>query len=656
MTADPGEVRRRVDAVWKLDSARIVATLTRLVHDVGLAEELAQDALVAALEQWPATGVPDIPAAWLTTVARRRAVDHLRRASRLEGERDDVAADPGTDDAETEDDDPDDVLRLMFLTCHPALDRPARVALTLRLLGGLSDEQIARAFLTDAITVGRRVAAAKRALAGAGLEPATDSGRLASVLEVVYLVFNEGYAATAGDDLLRPELCTEALRLGHLLADRAPGVAEVHGLVALMELQASRAAARTGPDGDPVPLHEQDRGRWDPVRVRRGLATLLRAREATTAAGVSPGPYVLQAAIAACHAQARDADGTDWHRIADLYAALDRLAPNPVVTLNRAVAVGRAHGPAAGLALVDPLRDDPALHDSHLVASVRADLLERADRPGDAGDEYERAATLTRNAAERRVLRRRATTLRAGADRGPTLGPTVDDFLAGLAPATARSYGQTLTRLRRDLGDATPLAHLDADRVDRVCTTAWAHTAARTWNRHRAAVRAFGRWAQGRWAGLDALAGVAPDRRPVVADRAPSLSRDRVDALCADGRFPLRDRALWSLLGESGATVTAALALDVDHLDLDDRASRGAGGAAPLCWRRRTAVLLADLVAGRASGPLFLSDRRPAPARPVAPADRCAVTGRRRLSYERAEYLFKQATAGRTLRQLRSCE
>ncbi|CAA9220756.1 MAG: RNA polymerase ECF-type sigma factor, partial [uncultured Actinomycetospora sp.] len=469
---DP-EHRARVDAVWKLESARIVAALVRMVHDVGLAEELAQDALVAALEQWPSAGVPDNPGAWLTAVAKRRAVDHLRRAERAErahsalahadepAESDEAADGTGDEDA--------DVLRLMFLSCHPALRTEQRSALVLRLLGGLRTDEIARAFLVDEATAARRIADAKRTLAQVGAAfamPDRDelAARLSSVLEVVYLVFNEGYAATSGQDLLRPDLCGQALRLGHRLAALAPREPEVHGLVALMELAASRAAARTGPAGEPVPLHEQDRGRWDPVHVRRGFTAMLRARDHLGARdlGGSPGPYVLQAAIAVCHAQARRPEDTDWAAIATLYDRLAALLPTPVVALNRAVAVGRAHGPEAGLAIVDALRDDPRLRDYHLLPGVRADLLDRLGRDEEARREYARAAALTRNDAERAVLAARAA---GPADvAAPPTGPTLEDrvaaFLAGLDAPAARAYGQTLRRLVRGLGGTTPATAL----------------------------------------------------------------------------------------------------------------------------------------------------------------------------------------------------
>ncbi|MGW4893306.1 DUF6596 domain-containing protein [Kitasatospora sp. NPDC004240] len=729
------DAHRTVDAVWKLESARIVATLTRMVRDVGLAEELAQDALVAALEQWPVSGVPANPAAWLTTIAKRRAVDHIRRAQRLErkqeelghellrsgdpfeagrpeyrdGSGEEYGEEPGAR-PEPESSEPgpgsgpgsgpgfgsgqDDVLRLMFISCHPVLPTEARVALTLRLLGGLTAEEIARAFLTTGTAVTQRIAAAKRTLAQERVPfelPAADelAERLSSVLEVVYLVFNEGYSATSGDDLIRPALCHEALRLGRLLAELAPGEAEVHGLVALMEIQASRSAARTGPDGEPVQLHEQNRGRWDQLLIRRGFAAMLRARRT----GGAPGPYVLQAAIAVCHAQARTAEETDWAQIATLYGALERLLPTSVVRLNRAVAVGMAYGPGAGLDLLDALVTDPVLRDYHLLPSVRGDLLARQGRSEEAAREFRRAAALTRNAAERAFLLRRADDLPGGRPAGVTLAQAAEAFLArdGAEAATVRSYGQTLRRLCLDLGGDTPLTGLDAERVGRAFTAAWGTTAARTWNRHRAAVRSFAAWAAGSagsaWAagatgsagGTAGVAGLAAGigrrtepRTGGDASGTPPLGDGIddgwLDALWARTDLPLRERVLWRLLHESGAPVTTVLALNVEDLDLDDRRTRaGAGsrtrsgpGAGRVGWRSATARLLPQLIGGRTRGPLFLSDRRPGPARTPAAADLCPETGRRRLSYERAEYLFKRATRtldpageGYTLRRLR---
>ncbi len=405
---------RVVEAVWRIESAKLVAALARVTGDVGLAEELAQDALVAALERWPETGVPDKPAAWLMATAKHRAVDVFRRAERLERK----TAELGRELVEAEEPDwaaaldevvEDDLLRLVFTACHPVLSREARVALTLRLLGGLTTAEIARAFLVPESTVAQRVVRAKRTLAAAHvpfeLPTAADLPvRLASVLEVVYLVFNEGYAATAGRDWTRPELCDEALRLGRILAGLTPGEPEVHGLVALMELQASRVRARTGPDGEPVLLLDQDRARWDHVLVGRGLAALRRAER--TGAGL--GPYGLQAAIAACHARARTAEETDWVRIAALYEALAELAPSPVVELNRAVAVSRAYGPAAGLEIVDALVGVPALRGYHLLPAARGDLLLQLGRTAEARVEFDRAAGLTRNERERTLLLDRA--------------------------------------------------------------------------------------------------------------------------------------------------------------------------------------------------------------------------------------------------------
>ncbi|HEX6417037.1 MAG TPA: RNA polymerase sigma factor [Acidimicrobiales bacterium] len=413
------DVHRTIGAVWTMESPRIIARVARLVGDVGTAEELAQDALVAALERWPGAGVPDNPGAWLMATARNRAIDLLRRRDRLARKHDQVGhelevrrqiAESASGGAPEPDEDVgDDLLRLMFIACHPVLSRPARVALTLRLLGGLTTAEIARAVLVPEPTIAQRIVRAKRTLAAARvpfeLPPRDELGpRLASVLEVIYLVFNEGYAATAGDDWLRPELCSEALRLGRVLAALAPEEPEVHGLVALMEIQASRTRARTGPRGEPVLLLDQNRGLWDWAQIRRGLAALERAE----GLGGSPGPYTLQAAIAACHARARAAADTDWARIADLYGALARVSPSPVVELNRAVAVSMASGPAAGLALVDRLAGEPALAGYHLLPSVRGDLLSKLGRHAEARRELERAASLTRNARERTLLLARA--------------------------------------------------------------------------------------------------------------------------------------------------------------------------------------------------------------------------------------------------------
>jgi RNA polymerase sigma factor (sigma-70 family) len=427
------DVRRVVDAVWRMESARLVGALARVTGDVGLAEELGQDALVAALEQWPQTGVPDRPGAWLMATAKHRAIDTFRRAERLRAR----TAELGRALEVEQDDEPDwaaaldevvedDVLRLVLMSCHPVLSREARVALTLRLVGGLTTDEIARAFLVPGATVAQRIVRAKRTLGAAKVPFEVPAGpdftaRLSSVLEVIYLVFNEGYAATAGEDWTRPELCHEALRLGRILAALTPAEAEVHGLVALMEIQASRLRARVGADGEPVLLTDQDRSRWDRVLIGRGLAALARA-EGT---GRSLGPYALQAAIAACHARARTVEETDWPRIAALYEALAQLAPSPVVELNRAVAVSRAYGPAAGLELADALTEAPALRGYHLLPSVRGDLLEQLGRSAEARAEFERAAAMTRNERERALLRSRA------AANGPENRPGISSGSAG---------------------------------------------------------------------------------------------------------------------------------------------------------------------------------------------------------------------------------
>jgi RNA polymerase sigma-70 factor (ECF subfamily) len=416
--ADP---HRAIEAVWRIESARIIAGLARMVRDVGLAEELAQEALVAALESWPASGVPDNPGAWLMAAAKNRALDHFRRNKLLERKHEELGRELEIEqemasaefDAALDDDIGDDLLRLMFIACHPVLSTEARVALTLRLLGGLTTEEIARAFLVSEATVAQRIVRAKRALADARVPfevpPADErAARLSSVLEVIYLVFNEGYSATAGEDWMRPALCEEALRLGRILAELAPKEPEVHGLVALMEIQASRAWARVGPSGEPVLLLDQDHARWDQLLIRRGLAALERAE----ALGGALGPYARQAAIAACHARARTAGETDWRRIAALYEALARLAPSPVVELNRAVALAMAFGPAAGLPLVDALTSEPALKSYHLLPSVRGDLLAKLGRFDEARAEFERAASLTRNARERTLLLDRARACR----------------------------------------------------------------------------------------------------------------------------------------------------------------------------------------------------------------------------------------------------
>ncbi|MET8160593.1 RNA polymerase sigma factor [Sphaerisporangium sp. NPDC005289] len=427
------QAHRAIDQVWRAESARVTAGLARVVRDIGVAEELAQDALVAALEQWPREGVPDNPGAWLMAVGRRRAIDLIRRRERLarkveelghelltEGRDDDAALAALEDslDGGIE----DDILRLVFTACHPVLSTEARVALTLRLLGGLRTEEIARAFLTGEATVAQRIVRAKRALSDARVPfevpaGAELAGRLSSVLEVIYLIFNEGYTATAGDDWMRPALCDEALRLGRVLAGLMPREPEVHGLVALMEIQASRSAARVGPSGEPVLLLEQDRGRWDRAAIGRGLAALERAEATGGATGGAPGPYTLQAAIAACHARAGRADDTDWGRIAALYETLVRQVPSPVVELNRAVALAMAFGPEAGLALVEELAADPALKGYHLLPSVRGDLLFRLGRTAEAREEFQRAAALTRNDRERTLLLSRAAAC-APADAG----------------------------------------------------------------------------------------------------------------------------------------------------------------------------------------------------------------------------------------------
>jgi RNA polymerase sigma factor (sigma-70 family) len=644
------DAHRTVDAVWKLESARIIAGLTRMVHDVGLAEELAQDALVAALEQWPESGVPDNPGAWLMAIAKRRAIDHIRRSQRLERKQEQLAYEL---DQEQEPEQ-DDALRLMFISCHPLLPTEARVALTLRLLGGLTTEEIGRAFLVNEPKIAQRIAAAKRTLAERRVPfelPAGDelSGRLSSVLEVIYLIFNEGYSATSGDDLMRPGLCLEALRLGRLLAQLAPQETEVHGLVALMEIQASRSAARTGPAGEPIQLHEQNRGRWDQLLIRRGFTAMLQARKL----GGRPGPYLLQAAIAVCHAQAKTAEDTDWAQIATLYEALSRLLPTPIVQLNQAVAVAMAHGPQAGLALVDALIADATLRDYHLLPAVRGDLLARLGRADEARLEFERAASLTKNVAERAFLRRRADEI-AVAEPVATLGQTAQEFLGreDLDAETIRSYGQTLRRLCLTLGDRLPLASLTAEQVARVFEMAWGEAAAKTWNRHRSAVRSFAAWAEL----PDLTTGL--DRRAEPPPSTATIDSLELEMLCRRPDLPLRERTLWRLLHESAAGVTVVLSLNIENLDLDDRRARA--GGTWVSWRSETARLLPHLVGDRTRGPLFLAERRPGPARTPTDTDLCPETGRRRLSYPRAEYLFKQATKpldptgnGYTLRQLK---
>ncbi|MFN8533410.1 MAG: RNA polymerase sigma factor [Dehalococcoidia bacterium] len=412
------DVAQAIEAVWRIEAARLIAGLTRLVRDVGLAEDLAQDALVAALEQWPDDGIPDNPGAWLMAVGKRRAIDRRRRDVRLAAKQEQLGRDLAVDQdlaalelaaVIDEDDVGDDLLRLIFIACHPVLSTEARVALTLRLLGGLTTSEIARAFLVPEPTVAQRIVRAKRTLSAAGVpfelpHGADRAARLASVLEVIYLIFNEGYAATAGDDWMRTALCEDALRLGRILAQLTPDEPEVHGLVALMEIQASRAGARSGPDGEPIVLLEQNRARWNHLLIQRGLAALDRAEHL----GGALGPYALQAAIAACHARARTAEETDWERIAALYDALAQLVPSPVVELNRAVALAMAFGPATGLELVDQLTGEPSLRGYHHLPSVRGDLLVKLGRYAEARQELERAASLTGNARERALLLARA--------------------------------------------------------------------------------------------------------------------------------------------------------------------------------------------------------------------------------------------------------
>jgi RNA polymerase sigma factor (sigma-70 family) len=416
----PPTTNAAIEAVWRIESAKIVAGLARMTRDVGLAEELAQDALVTALEKWPQVGLPDNPGAWLMAAAKNRALDHFRHAKLVAVKHEEIGRDMEEGftpdfDAALEDDIGDDLLRLIFTACHPVLSTEARAALTLKLLCGLTTEEIARAFLVPEPTVAQRIVRAKRTLSEARVPFEVPSGdelgsRLASVLEVVYLVFNEGYSATAGDDWMRPALCEDALRLGRILAELAPEEPEVHGLVALMEIQASRFRARSGSSGEAVLLLDQDRSRWDHVLVRRGLAALERAGKT----GGALGPYTLQAAIAACHAQARTPEETDWKRIVALYDALAQLMPSPVVELNRAVAVSMAYGPEEGLALVDAIAAEPTLRGYHLLPSVRGDFLQKLGRLDEARGEFERAASLTRNAREVRLLLDRAAALHSG--------------------------------------------------------------------------------------------------------------------------------------------------------------------------------------------------------------------------------------------------
>jgi RNA polymerase sigma factor (sigma-70 family) len=415
------DTHRAIDAVWRIERARLIAGLVRVVRDVGLAEELAQDALVSALEQWPGNGIPEKPGAWLMAAAKNRAVDRFRRAKLIERKHAELGLELEAGgqvtapdlDAALDDDIGDDLLRLIFTACHPVLATEARVALTLRLLGGLTTEEIARAFLVPEPTIAQRIVRAKRTLAEKRVPFEVPHGeergdRLASVLEVVYLIFNEGYSATAGDAWIRPQLCEEALRLGRVLAGLAPREPEVHGLVALMEIQASRFAARTSPSGEPILLLDQNRARWDRLLIRRGLAALARAEAEAAESSEALGPYALQAAIAACHARAVTADATDWERIASLYGTLANVTPSPVVELNRAVAVSMASGPAAGLALIDAIAGVPAMKAYHLLPSVRGDLLQKLGRLEEARAEFERAAGLTRNDRERKLLRDRA--------------------------------------------------------------------------------------------------------------------------------------------------------------------------------------------------------------------------------------------------------
>ena len=414
MTTD---IHRTIDAVWRIESARIIASLTRITRDVGISEELAQDALVAALEQWPSSGVPDNPGAWLMAIAKNRAIDRFRRSKILERKHQELGhelktqQDSAMPDFElaSDDDISDDLLRLVFISCHPVLSTEARVALTLRLLGGLTTQEIARAFLVPEPTIAQRIVRAKRTLTEARVPFEVPRGsnraaRLSSVLEVLYLIFNEGYSATAGDDWMRPALCEDALRLGRILAELASAESEVHGLVALMEIQASRAKARVTPTGEPILLLDQNRARWDQLLIHRGLSALERAEKL----GGAIGPYALQAAIAACHARAHAAEETDWPRIVALYDALAQVTPSPIIELNRAVAVAMAFGPEAGLELVDELLTEPSLKNYHFLPSVRGDFLFKLSRFAEARAEFGRAAELTRNARERKLLLDRA--------------------------------------------------------------------------------------------------------------------------------------------------------------------------------------------------------------------------------------------------------
>lgn len=420
------DIHRVVEAVWRIECARLIAGLARIVRDVGVAEDLAQGAVVAALEQWQRDGIPDNPGAWLMATAKHHAIDLIRRNVRLEQKYQELGRALEIEqeltvsdfDAVRDDDMDDDLLRLIFVACHPVLSREARVALTLRLLGGLTTDEIARAFLVSEPTIAQRIVRAKRTLAEARVpfevpQNADRAARLSSVLEVIYLIFNEGYTATAGEDWMRPALCEEALRLGRILAELAPNEPEVHGLVALMEIQASRLRARVNARGEPIPLLEQNRARWDQLLIQRGLAALRRAESF----GGALGPYTLQAAIAACHARAHTPQETDWERIVALYDALAQVAPSPIVELNRAVAVGMAYGPAAGLEIIDSLTSEPSLQNYHLLPSVRGDFLRKLNRFAEARAEFERAAALTRNARERALLLERAAALQTKESR-----------------------------------------------------------------------------------------------------------------------------------------------------------------------------------------------------------------------------------------------
>jgi RNA polymerase sigma factor (sigma-70 family) len=411
------ETHRAIEAVWKIESARLIAGLTRIVRDVGVAEELAQDALVTALEKWPEAGIPDNPGAWLMGTAKHRAIDFLRRGTLVDRKHEDLGREmaeremqvPDMMAATIDDNVGDDMLRLVFIACHPVLSTEARVALTLRLLGGLTTDEIARAYLTSEPTIAQRIVRAKRTLKDSRVpfevpQGADFTARLSSVLQVIYLIFNEGYSATAGDDWMRPALCEEALRLGRILAELAPNEPEAHGLIALMEIQASRANARIGASGEPILLLDQDRSRWDWLLINRGLAALARAEQLRP----KRGPYTIQAALAACHARAATADETDWAQIVELYDELSALEVSPIVELNRAVAVSMARGPAAGLELVDNLREEPALRNYHLLPSVRGDLLKRLGRSDEARAEFERAASMTSNSREKNLLLYRA--------------------------------------------------------------------------------------------------------------------------------------------------------------------------------------------------------------------------------------------------------